>query len=137
MGDHGDGSVMLGTERILLEIAFVVQLLELCESFDPPFIGQLFEAGMTDGASSWRIYRKIVIPLSLPSMAAAAIFLFVCNGMIYFIRCCLLQTANIRPCPWLYLSFRANISRIFPCCLQESSLPPRRWSSRICSFSVS
>lgn len=38
---------------------------------------ELFEAGVVDGASPWRLYRSIAIPLSMPSVAAVAIFLFV------------------------------------------------------------
>jgi raffinose/stachyose/melibiose transport system permease protein len=38
---------------------------------------ELFEAGVVDGASPWRLYRSIAVPLSLPSIAAVAIFLFV------------------------------------------------------------
>jgi raffinose/stachyose/melibiose transport system permease protein len=38
---------------------------------------ELFEAGVVDGAGPWRLYRSIAIPLSLPSLAAVAIFLFV------------------------------------------------------------
>jgi raffinose/stachyose/melibiose transport system permease protein len=38
---------------------------------------ELFEAGVVDGANPWRLYRSIVMPLSMPSVAAVAIFLFV------------------------------------------------------------
>lgn len=38
---------------------------------------ELFEAAVVDGASPWRLYRRIVVPLSAPSMAAVAIFLLV------------------------------------------------------------
>lgn len=39
--------------------------------------GELFEAAIVDGASNWRLYRSIVMPLSLPSVAAVTTFLFV------------------------------------------------------------
>ena len=32
---------------------------------------------MMDGCSPWRIYRKIILPLSLPVLATAAIFTFI------------------------------------------------------------
>jgi raffinose/stachyose/melibiose transport system permease protein len=38
---------------------------------------ELFEAAVVDGASPFRLYRSIVMPLSGPSLAAVAIFLFV------------------------------------------------------------
>ena len=38
---------------------------------------ELDEAAMMDGCSPWRIYWKIMLPLSLPVMATAAIFSFI------------------------------------------------------------
>jgi raffinose/stachyose/melibiose transport system permease protein len=38
---------------------------------------ELFEAATVDGASPWRLYRTVVMPLSLPSVAAVSIFLLV------------------------------------------------------------
>jgi multiple sugar transport system permease protein len=38
---------------------------------------ELDEAAMMDGCSAWRIYRKIMLPLSLPVLATAAIFTFI------------------------------------------------------------
>lgn len=38
---------------------------------------ELFEAAVVDGASPWRIYRMVAIPLSAPSLAAVSIFLMV------------------------------------------------------------
>ncbi|KEZ53530.1 carbohydrate ABC transporter permease [Metabacillus indicus] len=45
----------------------------------------LFEAGSIDGAGNWLMYRKIALPLSLPSLSATAIFLFVMhwNDLLY------------------------------------------------------
>jgi raffinose/stachyose/melibiose transport system permease protein len=46
---------------------------------------EMFEAGAVDGVGPARMYRSIAIPLSLPSIAAAAIFLFVIqwNELLY------------------------------------------------------
>jgi raffinose/stachyose/melibiose transport system permease protein len=46
---------------------------------------ELFEAATVDGASPWRLYRTVVMPLSLPSVAAVAIFLLVMhwNDLLY------------------------------------------------------
>jgi multiple sugar transport system permease protein len=38
---------------------------------------ELDEAAMMDGCSPWRIYWKIVLPLSLPALATAAVFTFI------------------------------------------------------------
>ena len=45
----------------------------------------LFEASTIDGASNWQMYTKIAMPLSLPSLSATAIFLFVMvwNDLLY------------------------------------------------------
>ena len=46
---------------------------------------ELFEAADVDGASQWRTFRSIVLPLSAPSLAAAATFLLVIswNDLLY------------------------------------------------------
>ena len=38
---------------------------------------ELDEAAMMDGAGPWRIYWKIILPLSLPVLATAAVFTFI------------------------------------------------------------
>jgi multiple sugar transport system permease protein len=38
---------------------------------------ELDEAAMIDGCGPWRIYWKIILPLSLPALATAAIFTFI------------------------------------------------------------
>ena len=45
----------------------------------------LFEACAIDGATNWQVYAKVVIPLSLPSLSATSIFLFVMhwNDLLY------------------------------------------------------
>ena len=45
----------------------------------------LYEAGAIDGANPWRMFRSVVMPVSLPSVAATAIFLFVIqwNDLLY------------------------------------------------------
>ncbi|RFB12082.1 carbohydrate ABC transporter permease [Bacillus sp. HNG] len=45
----------------------------------------LFEASTIDGANNWQMYSRIVLPLSLPSLSATSIFLFVMhwNDLLY------------------------------------------------------
>ena len=38
---------------------------------------ELFEAAVVDGAGNWTLFRKVVVPLSVPSLAAVGIFLLV------------------------------------------------------------
>ncbi len=46
---------------------------------------ELYEAADLDGAGSWTAYRRVTVPLSYPSLAATAIFLFVMhwNDLLY------------------------------------------------------
>ena len=46
---------------------------------------ELYEAAELDGAGAWAAYRRVAVPLSYPSMAATAIFLFVMhwNDLLY------------------------------------------------------
>ncbi|MBP0580138.1 carbohydrate ABC transporter permease [Labrys sp. LIt4] len=45
---------------------------------------ELDEAAMMDGCSAWRIYWKIVLPLSVPVLATAAIFSFIWTWEDFF-----------------------------------------------------
>jgi len=46
---------------------------------------ELFEAVSIDGAGPWRTFRSVVVPMSVPSLAATAIFLLVIqwNDLLY------------------------------------------------------
>jgi len=46
---------------------------------------EIFEASDIDGAGPWRTFRSVVVPLSVPSLAATAIFLLVIqwNDLLY------------------------------------------------------
>lgn len=46
---------------------------------------EIFEASDIDGAGPWRAFRSVVVPLSVPSLAATAIFLLVIqwNDLLY------------------------------------------------------
>jgi raffinose/stachyose/melibiose transport system permease protein len=46
---------------------------------------ELFEAAIVDGASEWKVFTRIVLPLSLPSLGAVVIFLLVIhwNDLLY------------------------------------------------------
>jgi multiple sugar transport system permease protein len=56
--------------------AFGIFLLRQFYISLPP---ELEEAALVDGASYWRIYRSVILPLSRPILAALAVFFFLAN----------------------------------------------------------
>ncbi len=75
---------------------------------------ELFEATAVDGSGPWRTYRSVVVPVSVPSLAATAIFLFVIhwNDLLYpllFIR-----DPQKRTIPVALLSFQGEFLTNFP-----------------------
>ncbi|WP_223642642.1 carbohydrate ABC transporter permease [Planococcus sp. 4-30] len=75
---------------------------------------ELFEASTIDGAGNWKIYTKVAIPLSLPSLSATAIFLFVMhwNDLLYPL---LFITDNAyKTLPLALLEFQGEYSTNYP-----------------------
>ena len=58
---------------------------------------ELMEAALVDGASLWTIYRKVILPLSRPALAALAVleFTFIYND--FFWALLLMTTGDKRP----------------------------------------
>jgi raffinose/stachyose/melibiose transport system permease protein len=75
---------------------------------------ELFEASTIDGAGNWQMYRKVALPLSLPSLSATAIFLFVMhwNDLLYPL---LFITDNAyKTLPLALLDFQGQYSTNYP-----------------------
>ncbi|MRX70775.1 ABC transporter permease subunit [Bacillus lacus] len=74
----------------------------------------LFEASSIDGASNWKMYTKIAIPLSLPSLAATAIFLFVMhwNDLLYPLL--LITDDQYKTLPLALLDFQGEYMTNYP-----------------------
>ena len=69
---------LLGNMIVLIAIITVFNLPFTIWMLTPFFASipiELEEAGMVDGLSTWEIFRKVVVPLALPGISAAAIFL--------------------------------------------------------------
>ena len=58
---------------------------------------ELDEAARMDGASAWRIYRNVVMPLSGPAIATVAILTFLPAWNSYLWPLMVVQTENLRP----------------------------------------
>lgn len=75
---------------------------------------ELYEASTLDGAGNWKVFTRIVVPLSLPSLSATAIFLFVMhwNDLLYPL---LFITDNAyKTLPLALLEFQGQYSTNYP-----------------------
>ena len=71
----------------------------------------LIDAARIDGASEYRIFNFIVLPLTLPALAAQAIFAFVGSWNSYITPLVILQTQDKYTLPLLIQMLRGNIYR--------------------------
>jgi raffinose/stachyose/melibiose transport system permease protein len=74
----------------------------------------IYEASEIDGAGTWRTYRAIVLPLSTPSLAAAAIFLFVIvwNDLLYPLM--FTSSPAVQTLPIAMLGFQGEFQTNYP-----------------------
>lgn len=75
---------------------------------------ELFEAAAVDGSGPWRTYRSVVVPVSVPSLSATAIFLFVIhwNDLLYPLL--FINEADKRTIPVALLSFQGEFLTDYP-----------------------
>lgn len=74
----------------------------------------LFEASTIDGASNWQMYTRIAMPLSLPSLSATAIFLFVMvwNDLLYPLL--FITNKDYKTLPLALLEFQGEYMTNYP-----------------------
>lgn len=74
----------------------------------------MFEASSIDGAGTFRTYLRIALPLSAPSIAATAIFLFVMhwNDLLYPLL--FIQSPSKRTLPLALLNFQGEFLTNYP-----------------------
>lgn len=75
---------------------------------------ELFEAATIDGASNFRTFRSIAVPLSTPSIAAVSIFLFVIHWNDLFYPYLLISDNSKATLPVAIASFRGEFSTNYP-----------------------
>jgi len=75
---------------------------------------ELYEASSIDGCGPWRTYRTIVIPLSMPSLAATAIFLFVIHWNELLYPLLFIQEPSKRTLPLALLDFQGQFLTNYP-----------------------
>jgi raffinose/stachyose/melibiose transport system permease protein len=75
---------------------------------------ELFEAATIDGASPWKTFRSVAVPLSVPSIAAVAIFLFVMHWNDLFYPYLLISDPSKATLPVAIAGFRGEFSTNYP-----------------------
>lgn len=75
---------------------------------------ELFESAAVDGVGPARAYYRIALPLSLPSIAAAAIFLFVIQWNELLFPLLFIQSPDKRTLPLQLLTFQGEFLTNYP-----------------------
>jgi raffinose/stachyose/melibiose transport system permease protein len=75
---------------------------------------ELFEAATIDGASPWKTFRSVAVPLSMPSIAAVSIFLFVMHWNDLFYPYLLISDPSKATLPVAIAGFRGEFSTNYP-----------------------
>lgn len=100
---------------ILVSIAvFMPTAMFIITGFMRQLPGELYEAASIDGAGEWRMYFRIVLPVSMPSITAGGIFLsvMVWNDLLYPL---LFITSNDKKTlPLALLQFQGEFITDFP-----------------------
>ncbi|NDL56154.1 carbohydrate ABC transporter permease [Phytoactinopolyspora mesophila] len=75
---------------------------------------EIYDASSIDGAGPWNTYRRIALPLSMPSVAATAIFLFVIhwNDLLYPLL--FIQEPSKKTLPVALLDFTGEFLTDYP-----------------------
>ncbi|MEK3881898.1 carbohydrate ABC transporter permease [Paenibacillus sp. PL2-23] len=75
---------------------------------------EMVEAAAIDGASEWRTYLRIILPISMPSISASAIFLsvMVWNDLLFPLL--LINSNEIKTLPLALLQFQGEFMTNFP-----------------------
>ena len=75
---------------------------------------EIYEAASIDGSGPWRTYYAVVMPLSLPSLAATSIFLFVIHWNELLYPLLFIQEPEKRTLPLALLSFQGEFLTNYP-----------------------
>jgi raffinose/stachyose/melibiose transport system permease protein len=74
----------------------------------------IYEAAELDGSGPWRTYLRIVLPLSVPSVAATAIFLFVIHWNELLYPLLFVQEPSKKTLPLALLDFQGEFLTNYP-----------------------
>lgn len=102
-------AVMLISTAIQLPIAVLI-LSGFMRALPP----ELLEAGLVDGGTEWQLYRRIVLPLTGPALAAVGIFSLVITWNDLLISLLIIRSADLRTLPLALLQFRGEYVTDYP-----------------------
>ncbi len=100
---------------VLIEVTITLPIaVFIIAGFMKTLPAEIFEASAIDGAGPWRTFRSVVVPLSVPSLAATAIFLLVIqwNDLLYPLL--FITDPNKRTLPLALLDFQGQFLTNFP-----------------------
>jgi raffinose/stachyose/melibiose transport system permease protein len=75
---------------------------------------EILEAAFVDGASEWRVYRSLVVPLTAPAFAALAIFSLVITWNDLLFPLILLKSNESKTLPLALLEFKGQYLTNYP-----------------------
>jgi len=96
---------------VLVNIALTLPIsVFIITAFFKDLPKEMFESAGLDGASHWRIYRSIAMPLSRPAVGATGIFLFVItwNDLLYPLM--LINEASKKTLPLVLIDFKGEFA---------------------------
>ena len=95
------GTVLLATVNLLLPYA-VLPIYASLRALD----WRLPRAGLSLGASPWRVFRRVTLPLSMPGVGAGALLVFI-QALGFYVTPALLGGPNDQMLPY-FIGFYAN-----------------------------
>ncbi|WNR46808.1 carbohydrate ABC transporter permease [Paenibacillus roseipurpureus] len=100
---------------VLVSVAMLMPLtVFMLKGFMQVLNKEILEAGSIDGASEWKLYARIALPLSAPSLAATATFLFVMVWNDLLIPMLLINSKSKLTLPLAMLQFRGEYMTDYP-----------------------
>ncbi|MEC0231100.1 carbohydrate ABC transporter permease [Paenibacillus alba] len=100
---------------ILVSVAMLMPLsVFMLKGFMQVLSTEILEAGSIDGANEWKLYSRIALPLSAPSLAATATFLFVMVWNDLLIPMLLINSKSKLTLPLAMLQFRGEYVTDYP-----------------------
>jgi raffinose/stachyose/melibiose transport system permease protein len=100
---------------ILIEVVHAIPIsVFILGGFMRTLPREIYEASSVDGSGPWRTYRSIVMPLSTPSIAATAIFLFVIMWNDLLFPLMFTTDPKVQTLPLALLSFQGEYQTNYP-----------------------